>query len=185
MASKTLPIQEQRFESHPGNLPGHKCSCLPWPSLTSSSFQCTHSSAAHEAATGHSCQYFIFICWTGNYSHLPATLYTTHRHSEGQNSWGPMRNQYRYSIAAHHHKRYTHTHSKVGKAIVSSGRGGQECQRDCQANRGPWALGHSVGLKGDGGKRALTACLDNGSSRAGKQGGCLCSYNNYGLSLAT
>lgn len=142
MASKTLSIQEQRFESHPDSLPGHKRSCLPWPSLTSSSFQCTHSSAAHEAATGHSCQYFIFICWTGNYSHLPATLYTTHTHSEGQNSWGPMRNQYRYSIAAHHHKRYKHTHSKVGKATVSSGREGPGVPTGLsgkQRTLGPWS----------------------------------------------
>ena len=73
------------------------------------------SSAVHEAATGHSSQYFISTCWTGNYSTLSAIMYTTYTHSAGQNFCGATKNQYRYFIVAHHQKRFLHTYVKVGR----------------------------------------------------------------------
>lgn len=104
-------------------------------------------------------------------------LYITHMHSEGQNFWGAMKNQYRYSIVVHHHKRYKHMHRKVGKATVSRGREGPGVPKGLSSKQTE-GLGPSVtvwGWRVTEGRELSPPVWIDGSSRAGKQGGCLCS----------
>lgn len=89
-------LKSKGLNSHPDNLP-----CVSAPVCSG------HLSQA--AVYRHFTQYFILICWTG--SNLPAALYVTHIHSEGQNFWGAMKDQNGYCTWSEE----VHTHLQQGE----------------------------------------------------------------------
>lgn len=69
---------------------------------------------------------------------------------------------------------------------MSQLREGPGAPKGLSSDQGPWALVQTVGLEGDRGTRAFTAICTDGSSRAGKEGGCQCApASKDGLWLMT
>lgn len=93
-----------------------------------------------------------------------------------------MKNQYKCLTVTHHQKWY----SKVGSRLVSQLREGPGASKGLSSDQEPWALVQTVGLEGDRETRAFTVICTEGSSRAGKQGGCRCAPSSEdGLWLMT